>query len=176
MAEVHIIGQLTGASGFPSANLSCKWSIVAGEEWTLLEGSIKGHTQVDLPVDARFSVWSHPIDVHYSTKSIKGWPKIQFQIFHQDRFGRNELYGYGFIHVPTTPGMHELECMTWKPLSSNSNKLWEFFLGASSQLRDTDVIHNGADRFRLVTATMGKVHLELGIILRNFSNYGISMS
>jgi len=50
MAEVHIIGSIMGASGFPSANLSCKWSMVAGEEWTLLEGSVKGHTQVDLPV------------------------------------------------------------------------------------------------------------------------------
>jgi len=36
-------------------------------------------------------------DVHYSTKSIKGWPKIQFQIFHQDRFGRNELCKYPSI-------------------------------------------------------------------------------
>ena len=26
--------------------------------------------------------------------------------------------GYGFCHVPTSPGMHELQCVTWKPAGS----------------------------------------------------------
>ena len=23
--------------------------------------------------------------------------------------------GYGFCHVPTVPGIHKVECVTWKP-------------------------------------------------------------
>lgn len=26
--------------------------------------------------------------------------------------------GYGFCHVPTVPGLHEMECVTWKPTGS----------------------------------------------------------
>jgi len=31
MAEVHVIGQLVGASGFPDQCLFCKWGIHIGE-------------------------------------------------------------------------------------------------------------------------------------------------
>jgi len=31
MAEVHLIGQLVGASGFPSQSLFCKWGVHIGE-------------------------------------------------------------------------------------------------------------------------------------------------
>jgi len=34
MAEVHVIGQLVGASGFPEQSLFCKWGIHIGE-WQL---------------------------------------------------------------------------------------------------------------------------------------------
>lgn len=47
------------------------------------------------------------------------------------------------------------------------------FLGGGPQLRNPDVIYNGADRYRLQTVAMGKVHLSLSIILRNFDQYGV---
>ena len=31
MAEVHIIGQIVGASGFPEHSLFCKWSLSVGK-------------------------------------------------------------------------------------------------------------------------------------------------
>ena len=30
MAEVHLIGQILGASEFPESSLYCKWSVTAG--------------------------------------------------------------------------------------------------------------------------------------------------
>ena len=42
-------------------------------------------------------------------------PKLHFQVWHQDGYGRSELYGYGFCHVPTSPGEHRIECVTWRP-------------------------------------------------------------
>lgn len=50
MAELHVIGQLVGATDFPYAQLSCKFKAVAGDDWTLLEGGDEGQTQVDLPL------------------------------------------------------------------------------------------------------------------------------
>lgn len=104
---------------------------------------------------------------------ITGWPKIHFQVWHQDSFGRNELYGYGFCHVPTTPGMHEIECPTWRPSGSFKEQVSQYFLGGGPQLKNPDLIYSGADRYRLHTIAMGSVHVRLGVILRNFDKYGI---
>ncbi|KAI9357653.1 B9 domain-containing protein 2-like protein [Zopfochytrium polystomum] len=175
MAEVHVIGSLVGASGFPRPELTARWSIVAGESWTLIEGDDAGQTQVDLPEDGRFTVWSHPIDVHYGTKTIAGWPKIVFQVFHQDMFGRNELYGYGFVHIPTTPGRHLVDCVTWRPAGTIMDQVWTFFLGATPQLKSLDLVHNPSDRFRLQTTAMGKVHIDVTVIVRNFDRYDVSL-
>lgn len=80
MAEVHIVGTLQGAAQFPNSELCCKWAIVAGDDWKILEGEDCGQTQVDVPAeDSSYTVWDHPIDLHYATKSIEGWPKLQLQ-------------------------------------------------------------------------------------------------
>lgn len=111
----------------------------------------------------------------FACKNYKftGWPKIHFQVWHQDSFGRNELYGYGFCHVPTTPGMHEIECPTWRPSGSFKEQVSQYFLGGGPQLKNPDLIYSGADRYRLHTIAMGSVHVRLGVILRNFDKYGI---
>ena len=49
MAEVHLIGELVGGSGFPSGNLFCKWGLAVGGAWKVLEGLQEGQTQVDHP-------------------------------------------------------------------------------------------------------------------------------
>ncbi|CAH1263683.1 B9D2 [Branchiostoma lanceolatum] len=173
MAEVHVIGQIVGASGFPEHSLFCKWGVHAGGAWKILSGSREGQTQVDNPQDEQSANWSHPIDIHFSTKGLQGWPKLHFQVWHQDSYGRNELYGYGFCHVPTSPGMHSLECVTWRPAGSLREQISQYFIGGGPQLKNPDVVYTGADRYKLTTVTMGKVQLQLGIILRNFDKYGI---
>jgi B9 domain-containing protein 2 len=51
MPELHIVGEIEGASGFPSQDLFCKWKIEADETcWELLEGNVEGQTQVDTPL------------------------------------------------------------------------------------------------------------------------------
>ena len=95
------------------------------------------------------------------------------QVYHHDQYARNELYGYGFVHIPTSPGMHDLECVTWKPIGGFRDQVTEWFLGGSAQLRKTDVVYTGADRYNLQTVAMGKVHLKLGVILRNFDKFGV---
>ena len=49
MAEVHLIGELVGGSGFPSGDLFCKWGLTVGSAWKVLEGMQEGQTQVDHP-------------------------------------------------------------------------------------------------------------------------------
>lgn len=173
MAEVHVIGQILGASGFPDQSLFCKWGIHTGGAWKVLAGLREGQTQVDSPQNEDFAYWSHPIDIHFATKGLQGWPKIHFQVWHQDSYGRNELYGYGHCHLPTSPGMHTIECVTWRPAGTTREQISQLFVGGGPQLRNPDLIYSGADRYHLRTLAMGKVHLRLGIMLRNFDKYGI---
>uniref|UniRef100_A0A8B9RVT3 B9 domain-containing protein 2 n=1 Tax=Accipiter nisus TaxID=211598 RepID=A0A8B9RVT3_9AVES len=72
MAEVHVIGQIVGASGFPQRRLFCKWGLHAGGAWKLLSGLGSGQTQVDDPQADDVAYWCHPLDVHFATKGLQG--------------------------------------------------------------------------------------------------------
>eukprot|EP00118_Oscarella_pearsei_P014924 m.130790 g.130790 ORF g.130790 m.130790 type:complete len:176 (+) comp38037_c0_seq33:464-991(+) len=173
MAEVHVIGEVSGATSFPSSNLFCKWGVVAGKQWKLLAGLAEGQTQVDYPQDGEQANWCHPIDVHYACKGLQGWPKLHFEVWHQDMFGRNELYGYGFCHVPTSPGSYNLECATWRPSGDIWQQIQSLFLGGGPQLKSKDLIYDGTDRYRLRTEAMGFVHVQIAVVLRNFQKFGV---
>ncbi len=72
MAEVHVIGTIEGASGFPNQSLFCKWGIHTGGAWKVLAGVREGQTQVDNPQNEDRAVWSHPVDIHFATKGLQG--------------------------------------------------------------------------------------------------------
>lgn len=172
---MHFIGQLEGGEGFTTPNLSCRWSLETGGAWKLLEGTKEGQTQVDHPIDEGRSHWSHPIDVHYATKGIQGWPKLCVQVFSEDQYGRTRLVGYGFTHLPTSPGFHKLKCSTWAPSGSLSERVQSHFIGNGPQLKKEDLIHSGADRYRLQTVAAGTVFLSLFIVTRNFEKFGVEV-
>uniref|UniRef100_A0A9L0JF34 B9 domain-containing protein 2 n=1 Tax=Equus asinus TaxID=9793 RepID=A0A9L0JF34_EQUAS len=144
-----------------------------GAAWKLLSGVREGQTQVDTPQVGDMAYWSHPIDLHFATKGLQGWPRLHLQVWSQDSFGRCQLAGYGFCHVPSSPGTHQLDCPTWRPLGSWREQLARAFVGGGPQLLHGDAIYSGADRYRLHTAAGGTVHLELGLLLRHFDRYGV---
>jgi B9 domain-containing protein 2 len=96
-----------------------------------------------------------------------------FEVWHQDVFGRTELYGYGSCYVPVTPGYHELECVTWRPIGNIQEQITSYFIGGSMQLKNPDIAHSASELYRLKTVSMGKVHLRLNLIFRNFDKYGV---
>ncbi len=91
MAELHVIGELVGATNFAQDDLFCIWSIHKGPHWTHVSGLEKGQTQVDKRGEDQINVWAHPIDLHYSTSVCAGWPKIPLQVWFQDGYGRNDF-------------------------------------------------------------------------------------
>ncbi|NXT22742.1 B9D2 protein, partial [Syrrhaptes paradoxus] len=196
MAELHVIGQIVGGSGFPQRRLFCKWGLQAGGAWKLLSGSGSGQTQVDDPQADDVAYWCHPLDVHFVTKGLQGtagvpspvspcprvpecplvppgWPKLLLQVWHQDELGRSEVLGYGFCHVPAVPGCHPLACVTWRPRGTRGERLRQRLLGGGPRLRAPDLVTEATDRFRLRTEAAGTVHLQLGVILRHFGRFGV---
>ncbi|CAG2119082.1 unnamed protein product [Medioppia subpectinata] len=172
MAEVFVFGQLLSVEAFPKQSLFCKWKLHFGTNWKVLEGLTTGQTQVDEPQAQETTYWCHPIDLHFVTKGIQGWPKLELQVWHQDSFGRCNICSYGFIHMPSQGGYHKITCHTWRPIGSLSDQISQFFTEDSLKLMNEEIITN-ENRSRLQTQAMGSVNLELYVVFKNFEIYGI---
>ena len=114
MPEVHFIGEVLGATGF-GAGVTCKFRFEAGKHWSLLSGADVGQTHVIYAEDDQLACWNHPVDLHYTMNSIKGWPRMTAQVWQLDAYGRLLLRGYGFTHLPSISGTTKLQIACWRP-------------------------------------------------------------
>mmetsp|Transcript_37078 Transcript_37078/g.111058 ORF Transcript_37078/g.111058 Transcript_37078/m.111058 type:complete len:404 (+) Transcript_37078:2185-3396(+) len=189
--EVHFLGEIFGGTNLQLPNggglgaedmcYSCRWSIEYGKSWSLLAGDCAGQSQYCFVSDAYEKgecIWDHPLDVHFTTASVIGWPRIVLQIWALDEYGRANLAGYGFTHLPTSPGQHDIGIQCWRPMGSLLEEIQAFFLGSMPHLTDEDYIFGKAwqDRYRLVTAPAGEVHLRLHVVQRSFAIQAIDGS
>lgn len=122
--EVHLIGEIVGSSGFDDPGTFCAFEIKRGKEWQLVGGDEKGQTQVDYPEvgivcnghglslahcclvlqdEEDMTIWNHPIDLHYYTKSLQGWPKLVIEVWKLDSYSQKKL---GANLLPSLPWRH----------------------------------------------------------------------
>ena len=116
-------------------------------------------------------VWSHPVDVHYAAKSLVGWPKMWFQVWHGQARAK-DLAGYGFCHVPTSAGMRGGR-VTWVPEGTTMEKLTSFFVGGRPRLKFEEVITPPAT-VSTQTRAGGVVKLNLGVCVKDFDKYNVA--
>lgn len=105
MAELHLIGEITNAIDFEEPNLFCKWSIQIGNTWKIIEGQAEGRTHTDRNrLEDKISVFTSPLDVHLSGRSIQGWPKLHVEIFSVNGLDNKcHPVGFGFYNIPIKP-------------------------------------------------------------------------
>ncbi|XP_032676754.1 B9 domain-containing protein 2-like [Odontomachus brunneus] len=175
MAELHIVGQILSAKNFKEIRLFCKWSFCVGNGWKIISGLEEGQTQESCDFYVNNPIWDHPIDLHYTTKTLQNSPKLLLQVFCRDNYERILFLSYGIYNVPLSPGSHILECHTWKPVGNWKDKLQNKFLGKSLQLKSPNVLINTVDRFELLTQSMGTVIIHLHILSRNFDKFGCQL-
>ena len=62
-------------------------------------------------------------------------------------------------------------------MGSVKDRITSYFVGGGLQLKNPDLFNSSSvdELFRLKTVSMGKVHLRLNIILRNFEKYGAEL-
>uniref|UniRef100_A0A914PCQ3 B9 domain-containing protein 2 n=1 Tax=Panagrolaimus davidi TaxID=227884 RepID=A0A914PCQ3_9BILA len=174
MAELHIIGQIESGKNFPDNSLCCRWALQIGGGWRIIEGEHEGQTQTDIPItDAAY--FAHPIEIHLATKTIQGWPRINIEVWHQDSYGRQEIYGYGTIFIPTSPGEHVIDCQCWRPKGSARDEIMQFFVGGGLQLRSLSALESPEERMKLQTIAMGTIRFRLSQITRHFDRFGIGI-
>ena len=188
---MHVIGEIQEAHGFTDQSAFARFSLNAGPCWRLLEGLSQGQTQLtnrcqiwrdedndnDINLEPRFRhPWSHPIDVHYATKGLQGWPRMELQVWGVDWLGKCNICAYGFLAIPLRPGYHELECYTWRPVGDLRRRLIDYVTGQRLQLLDpADIVGAGANRHVIQTESMGTVKVRLTIVLKDFQEFGVDI-
>eukprot|EP01064_Diplonema_japonicum_P021372 TRINITY_DN30903_c0_g1_i1.p1 TRINITY_DN30903_c0_g1~~TRINITY_DN30903_c0_g1_i1.p1 ORF type:complete len:193 (+),score=26.64 TRINITY_DN30903_c0_g1_i1:22-579(+) len=180
--ELHIIGQLSHAKSFNKDNLFVLWEIVTGSHWEHIEGAEEGQTHILSGDDDEVgAVFAHPIDIHFRTQNIQGWPKLVVHVWHQDGYGRKDFVAYGMAYLPCyTSGFsnEEIEIQTWTPVDTSSvsclARLREFLLGGTPQLRDVDVVHRMENRFTLSSRPAGQIYFQLSLISQHFDRFAVT--
>ena len=173
--EVHFMGEVVGGTGF-NKGVSVKWTVEFGKYWDLLSGEYNGQSQFGYSDFSEDLVsFNHPVDVHFAATSIQGWPRMKVQVWELDEFGRANLCGYGFCHLPTSVGCHEISIPCWRPTGSMPEEIQSFFLGTNPQLVNEDVLFSKAweNRCRLVTIPSGTVYVQMNVIHRFLADQNV---
>ena len=71
------------------------------------------------------------------------------------------------------PGLHELQCTTWRPEGTKGEQLSSFFVGGAPRLKLEEVCYGGGDRYRLQTRSSGVVELKIAIVMKDFAKHGV---
>lgn len=150
-----------------------------GKAWQHLGGDLLGQTQVSYTsynIQENI-IFNHPMDVHFALAGLQGWgfPRLTVQSFRLDWYGRRILTGYGFVHIPISPGTHVLEVHLWRPVGSADQELRSFLLGETPSLLKEDPLYDSAwkDRCRLLTTSSGSVKVEISVITRFLKEQGV---
>jgi hypothetical protein len=124
--------------------------------------------------------FNHPLDLHFISTSIEGWPRLHLQVLRLDMAGCVDTVAYGAVALPMHPGHTELECRTWTPVGPS-------VLGEACVLHrvgGAPALHEEAyanilqgnlpeQRSQMVTTTSGIVRISVDTIFRNAGAHGI---
>ncbi len=58
-------------------------------------------------------------------------------------------------------------------MGSFKDQITSYFVGGGFQLKNPELAVANSELYRLKTVSMGKIHLRLNVILRNFEKYGV---
>ena len=175
--QVHLIGEIKGATGFDTSRIFCKFEVRAGTNWTLLGGKDSGETYEEIRDEIdEYAVWDHPFDLHFKCKAMRGWPKFYVEVWQADTQGRYSIAGYGVGVVPFEPGQHKMEIKCWAPKPTGYFKqLASDLLGIKPELKFKDMLMSGAERFGFEADTTGTVEIDVGVIIKDFNLHGVTL-
>lgn len=170
MPQVNIIGEIAGASGFEEASLFAKYEFLFDQErWRVLEGERSGRTWIAVrDQEDEVGVWGQPLDISFSTVSVRGWPKLKVEVYELDTYDRTDLAGYGFTYIPPQPGHHRLDVVISRPAGTATEEFNGSFLGGRAHYLQPSVITSPASRQGHHTISRGVVHLDLHVVVKDF--------
>ncbi|XP_039271324.2 tectonic-like complex member MKS1 [Styela clava] len=149
-------GEIIKAQSFEYDDLHIEYFLDLPRNWScsaydMLSGCT--HTcRTKLEENIETAYYSHPFSydtyLSYAKEDLDSsneWPKIFLQVISSDTWGRRRTEGYGYVALPSTPGLHILKAHCWRPTGnagqeSVTNELRRFFIGSSPELEDATYI------------------------------------
>jgi len=94
-------------------------------------------------------------------------PTIICTVYSESYFGKINVEGYGFAHLPSGAGSIDMEIKTWKPVEGITAEMKNYFLGSGPRLKDNKFIFGGTsnsqttiNRFGVRTENAGLVRFR----------------
>mmetsp|Transcript_5517 Transcript_5517/g.6349 ORF Transcript_5517/g.6349 Transcript_5517/m.6349 type:complete len:198 (-) Transcript_5517:80-673(-) len=174
---VMFTGQLEHATIPDSDNAYCKYLLVHGDDWSVLDGLEDGISQItrrSAGPSGRL-VWNFPLDITYKSTNAFGWPQLVVSVFEVDGLGRDIIKGYGSIHLPITPGPHTRKIHLYKPLSASLfQQFTSWITGMPAEFSDAKFPSSGHGREVTRVKSTGTAVVQLHVMTKDMSLFGYS--
>ena len=168
-------GQLESADVADANNAYCKYLLVHGEDWAVVDGMEDGITQITRRSGGPDGelVWNFPLDVTYKSTNAFGWPQLVLSVFEVDALGRDVIKGYGCIHLPTAAGRYERTVHLYKPVSASAlQQLTSWLAGTPAEFTDPKFPARGDDREVTRVRSTGTARVTLNVLTRDMATFG----
>ncbi|XP_077996076.1 tectonic-like complex member MKS1 [Glandiceps talaboti] len=181
-----ILGEVISARNFEHDNLYIHYFIELPRNWSAARNQqLSGVSQIcQTKVEGRENVayfcYPFEFDVLYRNEDITEdekyvlphWPQLFVEVLSLDSWQRYRTEGYGYVDMPGTPGIHNIEIHTWRPMGNSVvDKMRSFFIGGSPELEDPTytaipATHEGEilSKFGFKTESSGTVQLRLNMV------------
>lgn len=171
MPQVHVIGEILGATGFERKGIYCTYEFsFDNEKWRVVEGDVAGRSWIAVRHEEEpFAIWNQPVNISFSSVSVLGWPRIKVEVYEIDDYDRTILGGYGFVYVPVAPGRHKLQCYIARPRGSLLEEVNGAFLGGHNRYLEPNAVMSPKSRQGHATLSRGVVHLDFHIAVKDFN-------
>lgn len=170
-SEIYFFGQIVGATAITEGDgIFVEAFFEQGNGWDLLEGQRSFQTQTSYVNDDDFACFSHPFQIKFETTNCFQWPRMVVQVWKLDETDTIDLYSYGVLTLPSSPGYHELKFHTWSIHGNLKRELLGFFLDSKPVMSSAAPISKEASiRENLLTKPGPEITVAVEVVMRGFS-------
>ncbi|KRX72301.1 26S proteasome non-ATPase regulatory subunit 14 [Trichinella sp. T6] len=192
-------GEITSAEDFEYSHLLVHYFLDIPKGWMCKSDKTSGITQTclvkNIRNNGRSAYFAFPIelelcldlDYYYVSEDYPMWPQLFLTVMSLDTYNRYRLEGYGYMSLPTDPGISEHIVNTWRPAEDVVSNLRRFFIGGSFELEDVLCCRYAKSfegerilsKYGFRTVSSGSVKLKFysihqcrNLIRNNISRYG----
>lgn len=120
-------------------------------------------------------MWNYPFELALSSTNVSGWPQIVITMSNRDFFGRDQICGYGTVHIPTQPGTHTRYVNLFRPISSSLlSHVFGWFKGKNAEyIHPTELLSKNEGREVTRVESSGVLKIQFHITMKNMDDFGI---
>jgi B9 domain-containing protein 1 len=120
-------------------------------------------------------VFNYPFELTFRAHNVSGWPQIVLTLTDRDFLGRDQICGYGTVHVPTQPGTHTRYINLFKPVSSSliASVLGWIYGKNAEYISPSELLSKNEGRDVTRVQSGGTVKVVFHVTMKNMEDFGI---